>query len=119
MADYPNVMKMSQDAEALRKAWKTRITEEQAISIIYAYLDEDELPILDFTATTQRGRAWTHGKIRLPPNPSLGLTLHEIAHIIDYNDNKQWGHAKSFVRVLDGLVKSEILWEKEPYESLC
>lgn len=107
--DYPRVIAMSADAEALLAAWNKDISADQAREVVYDYLDEQEVPILDFTATTHRGMAWPGGRIRLPESPSLGLVLHEVAHIIQFNDRHDRGHGKGFVKILDGLVRSESL----------
>ena len=112
--EYPSVLALSEDPEALLRVHAQQISQDQARQIVYAYLDEHECPALDFTATTMRGRAW-EGRIRLPKKPTLGLVLHEVAHIIQHNDKgfrplpngKRDVHGEDFVRILDGLVKSE------------
>jgi hypothetical protein len=109
--DYPTVMALSSDREALLAAWNTPITQDDARKLVYDYLDEDELHTLDFTATTMRGAAWNSGKIRLPITPTLGITLHEVAHIIHHGR----GHGPDYIKILDGLVQSERLWKAHPY----
>ena len=112
--DYPTVMAMSRDKEALLKAWNTPITQDEARGILYSYLDEDELLMLDFTATTMRGAAWNIARrIRLPIEPTLGITLHELAHRI-HNGR---GHGPDYVKILDDLVRSERMWKEHPYTS--
>lgn len=112
--EYPLVLALSKDPEALLRVHAQQISQDHARQVVYAYVDEDECPTLDFTATTMRGRAW-EGRIRLPKNPTLGLVLHEVAHIIQCNDKgfnrlpngKRNVHGEDFVRILDGLVRSE------------
>lgn len=118
--EYPSVLALSEDPEALLRVHSQQISQDQARQIVYAYVDEYECPDLDFTATTMRGCAW-EGRIRLPQKPTLGLVLHEVAHIIQHNDKgfKRLGsgkrdvHGEDFARILDGLVRSEIACEKE------
>lgn len=115
--DYPAVMAMSADPEALQKAWNIVIDKDRARELVYTYLDESECPVLGFTATTMRGHAWDDGRIRLPQTPTLGVTLHEVAHIIQCNDKgfnrlpsgKRDVHGEDFVKILDGLVRSELI----------
>lgn len=113
-SDYPGVMAMSSDPDALQKVWNVIVDEEKARELVYAYLDEHECCELLFTSTTMRGMASDRG-IRLPPHPTLGLVLHEIAHQIQRHDKgfrrlntgKRDVHGQDFVKILDGLVKSE------------
>lgn len=121
--EYPTVLKLSRDPDALLNAHATMISRDLATATVYSYLDEDnELPVLDFTATTMRGRAWpVTGRIRLPESESmltLGTVLHEIAHIIEYKDKGTIGHGINFINVLDDLVRSEVMWKEQPYESI-
>ena len=76
--------------------WLTFLSVKRGLKALH----EDELPELDFTATTMRGRAWAAGRIRLPETPTLGLTLHEIAHIIQRHDEKDRSqpHGERFVK---------------------
>ena len=114
--EYPNVLKTSRDRKALEAAWQKKISENDALTCIGAYLDEGEVEVC-FTART-RGTAWAgeRGVIRLPGdktgNLTLGLVLHEIAHIIAINDRGQRGHGPGFVKTLDGMVFSEANWRE-------
>lgn len=102
------MLRLSKDRAALERAHQTHISQSEARQIAYAYLDEDELPVLDFTALGMRGQAWRSGRIRLPAIPTLGLVLHEVAHIIAWNDRGEFDHhGPRFVRILDGLISSE------------
>lgn len=114
--EYPSVLALSEDPEALLRVHAQQISQDQARQIVYAYADECECPALDFTATTMRGCAWGDGRIRLPQKPTLGIVLHEVAHIIQHNDKgfkrlnngKCDVHGPDFVKILDGLVRSEL-----------
>lgn len=109
MKDYPSVMRASRNPGDLEFVWNLHISHEEATQVVFAYLDEDEANPR-FTAETMRGRAWSNGDIRLPIKPTLGIVLHEIAHVIAWRDNgKSDHHGPAFVKILDGLVRSEMI----------
>lgn len=115
-SEYKNVHKFSRDPERLMAAHQKVISENEARKSIFAYLDEHEV-VARFTCK-KNGAALggPHGFIRLPRDGSkrltLGLTLHEIAHVICHNDRRERGHGKTFVDILDGLIRSEREWDK-------
>lgn len=120
MSEYKNVIKISKNPDALKKAWGKQISENEAEQIIFSYLEEDEVYVR-FTARTGRGAAHAKGQwIRLPRENTgyltLGLVLHETAHILkknDYGYTEKRPHGKEFVECLDSLVESEEIYEAE------
>ena len=113
--EYPTVLKGSKDRAALEKMHDVNISEDFAIEVVYAYLDEDEVSVR-FTGYTGRGSAHggKRGAIMLPAEKcgklTWGITLHEIAHVIMHNDKKKRGHGVEFIEILDDLVYSENNW---------
>ena len=109
MKDYPGVMKASGNPAALEVVWNIPISQDEALKVIFAYLDEHEATPR-FTAETMRGKAWSNGDMRLPIKPTLGIVLHEVAHVLAWCDNGQSDHhGPAFVKILDGLVRSEMI----------
>ena len=114
MAEYKNVLRLSNDKASLEVAWREMVSEQVALETIFSYLDEDEVNVR-FTGKTNRGRAYFSGAIMLPkegPGLTMGLVLHEVAHIISYNDKMVRGHGPEFVKVLDGIIFSEKLYKE-------
>ena len=108
MSEYSSVMKASGNPAALQFVWSLSVSQDEAMKVIFAYLDEHEVNPR-FTAKT-RGRAWSNGDIRFPAKPTLGLVLHEMAHVLAWCDNgKSDHHGPAFVKILDGLVRSEMI----------
>lgn len=117
-SEYPTVLKRSSCRSLLERVHGISITEAAARQLIFTYLDEDEIENdIRFTGKTGPGCCEYKNKyhrrvdIRLPSENSglltLGMTLHEIAHGLNYIDFDEKGHGDSFITVLDNLVMSE------------
>ena len=124
-AEYPTVLKRSTCRGLLETAHGIAITEEAALQVIYAYLDENDFQEgVRFTGKMGPGRCeckknghFRVVNLRLPSENSkkltLGMTLHEVAHALNYIDHNEANHGDSFVAVLDNLVMSEWYWDEE------
>ena len=114
MPEYKNVLKLSADREALEFLWRIPITEDDANITIFAYLDEGEVEVR-FTCK-KNGAAHPELRwMRLPGEGkclTLGLVLHEIAHVLTHNDigKDLKPHGPEYVKVLDSLVISEMTY---------
>lgn len=120
-SEYPTVLGRSKNKKLLEMIHNTPITETASLKVIFAYLDEYEVKEgIRLTGTSGRGKCEFRGQqvnIMLPREDSgkltLGITLHEIAHAINYMDHKERDHGVNFVKILDNLAMSEILCRTE------
>ena len=120
-SECKRVLKLSVDRDALEEAHSVSITQEESWKLVYSYIDEDELP---HGLTFENGRSYhteAGGYINLNPNRlSVGLVLHETAHVIagckKMKDGRRDIHGPHFVKKLDELVASEREWAINPYE---
>lgn len=124
-AEYPTVLKRSTCRGLLETVHGKAITEEAALQVIFSYLDESDFQN-DVRFTGKTGPGLCEYKmsglsrtvnLRLPSEKTgkltLGMTLHEVAHALNYIDHKEVNHGDTFVAVLDNLVMSEWYWDEE------
>lgn len=120
--EYPTVLAASINKHDLLSAHATAITQEQAMELIFSYLDEDEVCCIRFVRDSMSGWAHPNGTMTLPKEPTKGIVLHEVAHFIQFKESpiksiegKRVVHGSDFTAILDRLIKSEIEWQNHPY----
>lgn len=124
-SEYPTVLKRSTCRGLLETVHGIVITEEAANQVIFSYLDVGDLQDgVRFTGKTGPGLCeykksghFRTVNLRLPGEKTgkltLGMTLHEIAHALNYIDHNDVNHGNSFVAILDNLIMSEWYWDEE------
>lgn len=115
--EYPTVKRASADIDRLMAAHGKVINEQEAIKVIYAYLDEGEVEVR-FTGKVNGHCYYCKPcEIVLPPSGSeyltLGLVLHETSHALAWIDKHYTGHGQAFIVTLDTLIRSEADWSEE------
>jgi len=103
------------EREIFKEEFNTFLSDEEAVVIISKLARHFKLwritntivPAyrIKFYGTKQRASVGYNDRvIRIPHNPSLGLIIHELAHIVHGKKYDKWSHDKKLLKIMEKML---------------